>query len=74
MPHDKNGNELKKGDRVTFDAIVHEIWTGENDCNALFEIVDEGGATAGFWHADNPRVTTNTRYAEKVPALPEVNS
>lgn len=37
MPHDKNGAELAIGDKVTVEAVVKEIQTGEEYCNVSLE-------------------------------------
>lgn len=37
MPHDKNGAELAVGDKVTVEAVVKEIQTGEEYCNVSLE-------------------------------------
>jgi hypothetical protein len=55
MPHDRNGNELKAGDVVTFRARVLEVYPQE-DGLGVFEILDVG--EVGEF---GPTVTCNTR-------------
>ena len=37
--HDKNGTELKKGDRVLIEAEIVELSTGSDYCNVTVETV-----------------------------------
>ena len=37
MPHDKNGNVLKEGDRVDVPCIVKSITPGDEYCNVNLE-------------------------------------
>jgi hypothetical protein len=41
MPHDKNGNLLVKGDRVSLECVVKEVTSqGEEYCNVTLETVE----------------------------------
>lgn len=40
MPKDKNGIELKIGDRVTLECVVAGYVDHENDCNLVLETVE----------------------------------
>jgi hypothetical protein len=40
MPHDKNGAELKVGDRVLVEATVKQIHLTEEFCNVGLETVE----------------------------------
>lgn len=69
MPHDRNGAELKVGDQVLISAMVKEIYTSDDYCNAQFE-------TAEVMHPGDQRsvVTLNTKQVVKyVPASSPLN-
>jgi hypothetical protein len=38
--HDRNGTQLKKGDVVLIEAVVTELYTGEDYCNVSLKTVD----------------------------------
>jgi hypothetical protein len=40
MPHDKNGKELKVGDRVNVEYEVTAVHTGEEYCNVSLQTVE----------------------------------
>lgn len=63
MPHDRNGKELKKGDRVTLTAVVDEVYAADEFCNVRIAIgCDEPHGPANVHGA----VTLNTRQVEKI--------
>ena len=40
MPHDKNGQLLAVGDKVTIEAVVTSVQTGEEYCNVGVETIE----------------------------------
>lgn len=62
MPHDRNGNIIKKGDRVLLEAVVEEVYEGEEYCNAQFRIGAPEGSMQGKWDSDHENLTTNTGF------------
>lgn len=40
MPHDRNGRELKAGDRVLVPCVVREVYSGEEFCNVTLDTVE----------------------------------
>jgi len=60
MPHDKNGVELKIGDRVLIEAEVTSITMTEEYCNATVKTVLPMPP-----YADGTSVTLNTKQMTK---------
>lgn len=63
MPHDKNDQEISKGDRVTIEFIVKDVYTSEDHCNLSLESV-EGMPPGGH---KTTLSAINTRQTVKVP-------
>lgn len=63
MPHDRRGNVLKEGDRVTITGTVRTIYEGEDACNVVVQTDDGEGDAAAEWA---PQITCNSRLFEKV--------
>ena len=63
MPHDRNGNLIQKGDRVTFTGTVTEVYPDAEDCNFMVEIDPAEGAY-------QPSLTCSTKLCEKVKPVP----
>jgi hypothetical protein len=42
MPHDKNGSELKPGDKVTLEMTVRDVYPGADMCNVSLVRAIEG--------------------------------
>lgn len=42
MPHDKNGEELKPGDRVTVEMTVTGVYPGAETCNTQLQRNEDG--------------------------------
>lgn len=61
MPHDKNGQLLKVGDKVSVEFEVAEVYAGEDYCNVRLQVPGEN-------KADNVTtgVTLNTRQTTKL--------
>lgn len=62
MPHDKNGELLKVGDRVTVECGVVEVYAGHDYCNVQLTTVEPmhpGASFNGF--------TLNGKQVVKVP-------
>lgn len=65
MPHDKQGNELKVGDKVTLIAEVTELFGGDSadgDCNSNIRVE---GPEASY----RPSLTIGTRLLEKLVVI-----
>ena len=61
MPHDKNGNPLKAGDRVRVLMEVEEIYQTDELCNARLVTVEP------MWPGTSKAsMTVNGRQVEKV--------
>lgn len=58
MPHDRNGDPLKDGDRVTLRATVRHVWTNETACNVEIQV----DAPQGEY---SPILSLNARSLEK---------
>lgn len=43
MPHDKNGREVRKGDRVAAEFVVEEVWPSDDACNVSLRTPGEHG-------------------------------
>lgn len=61
MPHDRNNQELKAGDRVNIACVVKEVHTGTDYCNITLETVEP-------MYPGNHKTTLvlNTKQVEKV--------
>jgi hypothetical protein len=59
MPHDRNGKELRKGDRVTMEFDVLDVSMSDDGCNVHLAAVAPGGEYA-------PHVACNSRVVFKV--------
>lgn len=64
MPHDAKGQEIKKGDRVVFEAIVTDVWQAETACNLSMKAV--GGPDDEY----HPSITCNSKLVTKVEPPP----
>ncbi len=64
MPHDKNGNRLEPGDRVTIEATVIGVYEGDEYCNCTFEAVEPMPPKLS-----KTSLSLNTRQVAKVLAL-----
>jgi hypothetical protein len=61
MPHDRNGKELRKGDRVTMEFDVLDVSIGEDACNVHLAAVAPEGEYA-------PHIACNSRLVIKIDA------
>jgi deoxycytidylate deaminase len=62
MPHDRDGVEVKPGDRVLMECVVREVMSTEDYCNVNLETVSV------MPPRENPTMLTlNTRQVRKVP-------
>ena len=62
MPHDKNGAPLKAGDRVTIEAVVQDVQTGEEYCNVNVKTIEPM-----FPGNDRTSITLNAKQVVLVP-------
>src|SRR5436309_14667488 len=68
VPHDRTGRPLAKGDRVTFEAEVVEVFAGEQACNGSFRIVAPAGDSQY-----TPFFSCNTGLCEQVHGTEDVD-
>lgn len=55
MPHDKNGAELKVGDRVTVECEVMSVYEGDTACNLSIQVVEPAHGGGDY----KPSITLN---------------
>lgn len=58
MPHDRNGNRIQKGDRVTMTGTVTEVYPDADDCNMTVRLDPAEGVY-------QPSLTCSTTLCEK---------
>ena len=68
MPHDANGNLLKKGDRVTVEFEVREVWESA-DCNVTLDAIDPATNAKGQSGAMQHCMTGSAKLTAKVLAV-----
>jgi hypothetical protein len=66
--HDRNGQPVKKGDRVVLHGTITDAWPGAEVCNVQITI-DDPGKVGGC-----PTITTNSRVAELEPIDGDANA
>lgn len=64
MPHDRSGNVLEVGDKISIGATVKSITTGEEYCNVTVE-TDE----AMFPGTYKTAITLNAKQVDKIPVV-----
>lgn len=67
MPHDKHGNPLNVGDRVSIPAVVTEVYGGETACNVQLQVQSHDAAPEGAYA---PGITLTAALVERT-AEPE---
>jgi hypothetical protein len=62
MPHDKNGNPLKVGDRVDIPCIITGISAGDDYCNCIVETTEKMAPEYKYTNT----YSLNTKMVERV--------
>ncbi|GEM_PF-6106672 len=68
MPHDKNGNELKAGDRVNLECEVISVTPSETYCNVTLKPVNPPNPPNMYVS----EITANAAIVEKIAELETV--